>query len=144
MSKSFGFTVAALLCGLSRPASAFQLPGANISAARTLTTMASSTAAPSTSENISKSHLYVPSERDDRYQGNIAQYLIDLHDDGATFDFCGGTLLCGSSFYVILTVMWTVSSHIFSFSYSCRYDVSVGVVGQIKVASRNSRCAIDR
>ncbi|KAL7527318.1 hypothetical protein ACHAXR_005233, partial [Thalassiosira sp. AJA248-18] len=46
----------------------------------------------------SKSHLYVPSERDERYQGNIARYLLDLHDEGATFDFCGGMM-----FQLVLT-----------------------------------------
>ncbi|KAL7497546.1 hypothetical protein ACHAWT_006456 [Skeletonema menzelii] len=50
----------------------------------------SSTAATPNSEQ--KSHLYVPSERDEYYQGNVAQYLLDLHDEGATFNFCGGMM----------------------------------------------------
>mmetsp|Transcript_21436 Transcript_21436/g.36362 ORF Transcript_21436/g.36362 Transcript_21436/m.36362 type:complete len:298 (-) Transcript_21436:448-1341(-) len=50
----------------------------------------SSTAAAPNSEQ--KSHLYVPSERDEYYQGNIAQYLLDLHDEGATLNFCGGMM----------------------------------------------------
>lgn len=33
-----------------------------------------------------------PAERDSKYSGNMAQYLVDLHDAGATFDFCGGML----------------------------------------------------
>lgn len=77
---------------------AFQLvPNTTISRLQSRKNMAlssstSTTAAPTTSnnENTSKTHLYVPSERDERYQGNIARYLLDLHDEGATFDFCGG------------------------------------------------------
>lgn len=40
----------------------------------------------------------MPSERDERYQGDIAQYLLDLNDEGATFDFCGGMM-----FQLVLT-----------------------------------------
>lgn len=54
--------------------------------------MSSTTATSSTDEETSKSHLYVPSERDERYQGNVAKYLLDLNDEGATFDFCGGMM----------------------------------------------------
>lgn len=36
--------------------------------------------------------LYNPSDRDKYYQGNVAQYLLDLHNEGATFDFCGGMI----------------------------------------------------
>lgn len=43
-------------------------------------------------EAAKKSHLYVPSERDAYYEGNVARYLLDLDDEGATFDFCGGKL----------------------------------------------------
>eukprot|EP00581_Thalassiosira_minuscula_P007716 CAMPEP_0183709800 /NCGR_PEP_ID=MMETSP0737-20130205/5771_1 /TAXON_ID=385413 /ORGANISM="Thalassiosira miniscula, Strain CCMP1093" /LENGTH=260 /DNA_ID=CAMNT_0025937995 /DNA_START=161 /DNA_END=943 /DNA_ORIENTATION=+ len=43
-------------------------------------------------ENVSKSHLYIPTERDERYQGNIAKYLLELNEEGATFDFCGGMM----------------------------------------------------
>lgn len=50
----------------------------------------SSTAATPNSEQ--KSHLYVPSDRDEYYQGNVAQYLLDLHNEGATFNFCGGMM----------------------------------------------------
>ncbi len=37
-----------------------------------------------------KNYLYIPSERDAHYRGNIARYLLDLHEEKATFDFCGG------------------------------------------------------
>ena len=32
--------------------------------------------------------LYEPATRD-AYKGNLAQYLVDLHDARSTFDFCG-------------------------------------------------------
>jgi hypothetical protein len=51
-----------------------------------------STAADVTSEKMDKSHLYVPSNRDAHYEGNVARYLLDLDEEGATFDFCGGEL----------------------------------------------------
>ena len=35
-------------------------------------------------------YLQDPTARDARYAGNNAQYLVDLHDAAATFDFCGG------------------------------------------------------
>ena len=36
--------------------------------------------------------LYDPKARDDFYDGNVAQYLVDLHDKKGTFDFCGGMM----------------------------------------------------
>jgi len=33
-----------------------------------------------------------PKERDHHYGGNTAQYLIDLHDNKATLNFCGGMM----------------------------------------------------
>ena len=45
-----------------------------------------------TDDNTSKSYLYSPKERDEHYQGNIAQYLVDLHNEQATFNFCGGMM----------------------------------------------------
>ncbi|KAL3939426.1 MAG: hypothetical protein SGBAC_005849 [Bacillariaceae sp.] len=42
--------------------------------------------------------LYSPSARDERYGSNIAQYLVDLHDSKATFNFCGGMM-----FQLVLT-----------------------------------------
>ena len=29
---------------------------------------------------------------DEKFTGNVAQYLVDLHDSKAAFDFCGGML----------------------------------------------------
>jgi hypothetical protein len=39
-----------------------------------------------------------PAKRDAQYGKNVAQYLVDLHDAKATFDFCGGML-----FQLVLT-----------------------------------------
>lgn len=59
----------------------------------TMASSASSTAeAAVADESASKLHLYVPAERDERYGGNVARYLLDLHEEGATFDFCGGMM----------------------------------------------------
>lgn len=33
-----------------------------------------------------------PAARDAHYNGNMAQFLVDLHDTTATFDFCGGMM----------------------------------------------------
>ena len=46
----------------------------------------------SSTNTQSKSQLFVPTERDEIYGTNIAQYLLDLNDNGATFDFCGGMM----------------------------------------------------
>ena len=37
-------------------------------------------------------HLVEPTQRDAKYSDNVAQYLVDLHDNKATFDFCGGMM----------------------------------------------------
>eukprot|EP00931_Biecheleriopsis_adriatica_P076589 TRINITY_DN50282_c0_g1_i1.p1 TRINITY_DN50282_c0_g1~~TRINITY_DN50282_c0_g1_i1.p1 ORF type:complete len:270 (+),score=32.38 TRINITY_DN50282_c0_g1_i1:77-886(+) len=39
-------------------------------------------------------HLYAPKQRDAHYGNpmNVAQYLVDLHDSRAAFDFCGGMM----------------------------------------------------
>ena len=53
--------------------------------------------------NDDKDRLYVPSKRDDYYQGNVARYLLDLDEEGATFDFCGGELkLYGRAGWLLL------------------------------------------
>mmetsp|Transcript_9983 Transcript_9983/g.15092 ORF Transcript_9983/g.15092 Transcript_9983/m.15092 type:complete len:331 (+) Transcript_9983:1-993(+) len=112
MIASVAFLFASASCALS-PTLAFQVNssaiGSNIarsigssivtdaSKPTPLTTMASSTTAttadaPTDENNASKSYLYVPSERDEHYRGNIAKYLLDLDDVGATFDFCGGMM----------------------------------------------------
>lgn len=36
--------------------------------------------------------LHDPSTREGKYAENIAQYLVDLHDHNAVFNFCGGML----------------------------------------------------
>ena len=39
---------------------------------------------------MSATDLYDPAQRDFHYKGNIAQYLVDLHDADACFKFYGG------------------------------------------------------
>lgn len=46
----------------------------------------------STSAESSSTHLFSPKERDAHYDGNIAQYLVDLHNNKCTFNFCGGMM----------------------------------------------------
>ena len=61
-----------------------------------LSSSSSSTTADSggaSSTTDSKSYLYDPMERDDHYQGNIAQYLLDLNEECATLNFCGGKVI---------------------------------------------------
>jgi len=43
---------------------------------------------------VASTQLYEPAERDVRYGNplNTAQYLVDLHDSKAAFDFCGGMM----------------------------------------------------
>lgn len=36
--------------------------------------------------------LHDPATREEKYKGNTAQYLVDLHDQRSVFDFCGGML----------------------------------------------------
>ena len=78
---------------LSWSSVAFQLPfSPNRRAAnKTQRLFMSSTAA-------SPSELVDPSYRDTNYASNIGQYLVDLHDSKATFDFCGGMM-----FQLVLT-----------------------------------------
>lgn len=44
------------------------------------------------SSSITMDELVEPAQRDARYGKDTAQYLVDLHDSKATFDFCGGML----------------------------------------------------
>lgn len=37
-------------------------------------------------------NLHDPATRDAQYSDNMAQYLVDLHDSKAVFDFCGGMM----------------------------------------------------
>lgn len=46
----------------------------------------------SLSEPTSASSLYQPRERDNKYGSNVSQYLVDLDDSKATFNFCGGMM----------------------------------------------------
>jgi len=44
------------------------------------------------SSTAASSYLFSPEERDAHYDGNIAQYLVDLHNNKSTFNFCGGMM----------------------------------------------------
>ena len=63
-----------------------------ISSLSSSSTTADDSSGASTSTTDSKSYLYDPEERDDHYQGNIAQYLLDLNDEKSNFNFCGGKI----------------------------------------------------
>lgn len=39
-----------------------------------------------------KPYLVEPSQRDTKYGTNVARYLLDLHDQRGTFNFCGGMM----------------------------------------------------
>ena len=101
MITSAGLLLAAASCYTTSPTVAFQLPSIgffpSIRTARNtkiMTALSSSTTAndgassttktSSANENTSKSYLYVPSERDEHYMGNVAQYLLDLNDEVRT------------------------------------------------------------
>jgi len=65
------------------------------SSSRSFVAFSTSTAAEamsSSSSSSSLSYLVNPEERDQHYDGNIAQYLVDLHDNKATLNFCGGMM----------------------------------------------------
>ena len=63
---------------------------------------------------MAAAYLYQPAARDKQYQGNFAQYLVDLHDANATFDFCGG-MMCtqtrGSYCAQYIPQAGTISTH---------------------------------
>ena len=42
--------------------------------------------------SISEAHLYNASAREARFSGDMAAYLVALHDASATFNFCGGMM----------------------------------------------------
>jgi len=65
------------------------------SSSRSFVAFSTSTAAEamsSSSSSSSLSYLVNPEERDQHYDGNIAQYPVDLHDNKATLNFCGGMM----------------------------------------------------
>jgi len=58
---------------------------------RTTTTTTTTTVVRS-STTVASSYLFAPEERDTHYGGNTAQYLVDLHNNKSTFNFCGGMM----------------------------------------------------
>eukprot|EP01047_Picozoa_sp_COSAG01_P091143 COSAG01_NODE_22812_length_840_cov_1.151147_1_plen_69_part_10 len=49
-------------------------------------------ATPSVADGGSTSFLYDPAAREAAFSGNWAEYLVQMHDARATFDFCGGMM----------------------------------------------------
>ncbi|KAL7556490.1 hypothetical protein ACA910_009054 [Epithemia clementina (nom. ined.)] len=79
------------------PGGAFVASPLAVVRARSVTSMSSSMseAAAATTSNTNNSDmtcLVEPSARESQYKTNVAQYLVDLHDNQMTFDFCGGML----------------------------------------------------
>jgi len=67
-------------------------PSTTHQASRSSVAFRSTAADVDASSSSSSSYLVIPKERDDHYSGNTAQYLIDLHDNKATLNFCGGMM----------------------------------------------------
>jgi hypothetical protein len=70
----------------------FQVTSSSRQNSSSLVARMSTTTSNSASPSSSSSYLVIPKERDEHYNGNIAQYLVDLHDNQATFNFCGGMM----------------------------------------------------
>lgn len=82
-----------LLLLIATAASAFRpAPARNRSSSLSSSSSVTNSAAPRAQP------LYDPVARDAHYGTNTAQYLLDLHETKATFDFCGGML-----FQLVLT-----------------------------------------
>ena len=92
MMSSVGILLAAVCCLFGSPTLAFRLSSVKPLPRTIMNAAAASSTSTSDANAAPPSHLYLPSERDARYQGNYARYLLDLHDAGSTFDFCGGAL----------------------------------------------------
>ena len=84
------------MLGRILPAAAFLLTASNalvLPTSRTSTQSRTSTLVCAEPTTMMPPHLHVPKARDSHYaDGNLAQYLVDLHDAKATFNFCGGMM----------------------------------------------------
>jgi len=93
------------------------------SSSMTKNTILKSSAASEVSANV----LVDPSQRDTHYDGNVAQYLCDLHDNKSTFDFCGGMMFqrewrriaffVGVSLSSLLLLLFLIHSSCFFFYF---------------------------
>jgi len=92
MMSSVGILLAAVCCLFGSPTLAFRLSSVKPLPRTIMNAAAASSTSTSDANAAPPSHLYLPSERDARYRGNYARYLLDLHDAGSTFDFCGGMM----------------------------------------------------
>ena len=89
------YTLVAYSLALATPSLSFQPPLAsplvrNMSSATQKATQHKLATKLSATKEISSDQLYTASARRAFYAGNYAQYLLDLSDSRATFDFCGG------------------------------------------------------
>ena len=77
-------------------ASSFNQPSTSLLSstcpARTSTALNDAKMSTNIVEDEKEKRLYDPTARDASYGSNMAQYLVDLHDSKATFDFCGGMM----------------------------------------------------
>ena len=73
-------------------AGGFVPAGGNTSQSGSSSIMKNTALESSVASEISAEILVSPSKRDAHYDGNVAQYLCDLHDSKSTFDFCGGMM----------------------------------------------------
>ena len=78
--------VAFTLALFTTPSLSFQPRSSTRASTRAVPTMSCS----ASTKEISSDQLYTPAVRQNVYAGNYAQYLLDLSDSRATFDFCGG------------------------------------------------------
>ena len=78
-----------LLAFMLSMVSSFQSPAIP---SKQITRTSSSSTSMKASSSMSARSLFEPLKRDEEYGSNVAQYLIDLHDNKATFDFCGGMM----------------------------------------------------
>ena len=85
-----------LLLALAGPGFAFlpttSPPAATVAAVQTDSITKAMATSSSSDARTFPSYLVDSTARDDHYGTNVAQYLVDLHDNKATFDFCGGMM----------------------------------------------------
>eukprot|EP00429_Kryptoperidinium_foliaceum_P060695 CAMPEP_0176081890 /NCGR_PEP_ID=MMETSP0120_2-20121206/40962_1 /TAXON_ID=160619 /ORGANISM="Kryptoperidinium foliaceum, Strain CCMP 1326" /LENGTH=254 /DNA_ID=CAMNT_0017415657 /DNA_START=121 /DNA_END=885 /DNA_ORIENTATION=+ len=83
MTRSFLFAILAPATFHATSAFVMVPSSPSISSSKTLRSMSTTTA---------DGYVVDPFKRNAIYDQNMAQYLVDLHDSEATFDFCGGMM----------------------------------------------------
>merc|ERR1719162_1756906 len=69
-----------------------KLPTTTMASCRDPSVLLRSTTISEGASSSPPTYLYTPVERDAHYKGNTAQYLVDLHNEKATLNFCGGMM----------------------------------------------------